>query len=233
MSRDITNAVSLPLFSSRTIIDYDIGVLRYVRLMLPDPNYFIFDQFDNWSFFDLIHHTYDREDINPLSIIMRNRKDKDFIDEAYVELMEKSDELIKFSVTTEIANLIQLYSTSGDIVPSILYYTEKEKESLEKFLPSGVDYVYIEDFKDYKLSEYSAIYLQKLAEADPFKESMFKSFYFSSSGYNVEKTETEEIMRDQELINYLIKKCNLIGIFDMYKRSVIDGTDTEEPNDED
>lgn len=203
-----------PLISFNTLVDTDMGLLNYVYNEYRNDKYFNFGLFNNYQ--KLIEKVYKRKEENPLYCIMRNGKDKKFLDECYKEFLDtKEEEILSYSITTQMKMVIYEFDnfSSNRIDPVILYYDDYQKEVLD-----GEDY--LNDIKKIKYPismrdrQYiDSFYIKTISEAEPFSKLSGKSFYFSSCGLNLDDEQKD--LKYSDLLRQIILN-NQFAIFDMY-----------------
>ena len=158
-----TSNVAVPLLPFDTIVDTDVGLLNLIDRGYASPDYFDIDFFktrgNNQA---MVKTLYERREVNPLSLCI---KDKSLADKLYTQFFnDKYPEILMNSVFTGLFYMLNLFSTSGDIIPSILYKNDIEKEFLD-IIP--------ELKKVQKFSVTELLEDEKLAVT-------FKQFYFKS-----------------------------------------------------
>jgi hypothetical protein len=213
---------SYPLISFNSIIDSDIGILKYVMKNYLNPEIFDIENLKSISYNKLLIDIYKREYQNPLYYIAKENIDKKFLDDCYDELMKDHEyEILNESVTTEIYNVIK-YFISGGINSTILYYSDaqkqviKEDELLKNLSTISINTIQNKDFDQY--------FFKYISEANPITNLKLKSFYFSSCGLNLPEEATLEKLYGNPTIEELTKsKRNIINFFDMYRIKLLRG----------
>lgn len=217
------NNTLAPLISFDTLVDTEIGL---VRLIYDEYNGTeLFDtSFYEQSVFKTVHDLYNRENTNPLTVFAN--KDHVLykkIDEYYKEFIEtRIKDILKLSITTLIAPMIDNFNNSQEINPTILCYSQDQIDILQ-----GEDY--LKDNKKVLLSsltendkkKYNQFFLKRVEEIEPFKNLTSKTFYISTFALNFDKEKSSDgnegfIFKSSDLIDHLIKNRNQISIFDMY-----------------
>lgn len=212
---------SLPLFSFHTLIDEDMGVLRYVLSNYKDSDIFDIDTLKNvTSSLSITGDIYRRKYSNPLYYIMKDEKYTDLLDRCYDEyLSEHEAEILDNSISTEIVNLIVEFDKSSEIEPTILYYTDAQLEALNS-IPElePIKKIFIDSIsQDTRYSCYYFKYISELENFDYLKET---TIYFSSCGINLDDT-NQDFIFDNDQISEFIKRRIYIGIFDLYRMKLI------------
>ena len=223
MSNDVISSMgsnnTTPAISFYSIIDIDMSLIKYIILHLRNENVFDLDKVKQMTYFDILEELYYRKYNNPLYFLMKNEKDKDFLDKCYEEFKSNEDEILSCAVITEMSNLIVEFKKSAEIRPSIFYYTEKQKElleSIEEF--DDINIISIDDVIS-KKNSYGQFFFKSIDEIEPFKDLTYKTFYFSSCGLNLNNN-NDDISIDINELKELIYNKNHISLFDMYIKDV-------------
>lgn len=202
-------AKQLPLISVYTLFDMDVGLVLYVKDKFYDTDIFNIPDIDVTT---LIAFMYYRPMENPLYPFLIDDTREKFIDECYSEFMEKkSDEIIHYAIRTDVFRLVEMFKNDSVITPTILYYTDKEKQILEQ-MPElgGVSLVSINDVvKD----NYTQFYFMKFEEIERFSDVKYAGMYFASSGRNMIKL--DEGLDNEYLMN-AFKNHIQLNLFDVY-----------------
>lgn len=226
-----TNGIGLiyksnPVISFYSIIDEDMSLIKYVISEFRNNEVFDLDRISKEKYLEILSSIYLRKYKNPLYYLARDEKYYQFLDECYKEFLElKEKDILKYAVSSEMMNVLIQFKNSGDIVPHILYYNNIQKEFIES-IPElkNIDLINSEDL--FQINEYGTqaqmytqYYFKYIEEVNPFVELHDKTFYFSSCGTNI--NDTEDDLRDEELINNILKRNNKINMFDMYRMDII------------
>lgn len=220
------------LISIRAIIDMDYGIIKYIAQEMPNNQIFDLDKFYDVEFFSLIKKLYERDYDNPLYYLAKPEIEKHFLDELRNELMEeRQDKILDYSISTEIANAMDLWMRDQDIASiNILYYTDEELKLLEEenFL-KNFNPVSVNDAKKI-LKVCEQYFFFGIDEALPFIESKSNTFYFSKRRLNFTENEKGDLIFDVEKdpINSLMKYRNEISIFDLYREDVLNSESDDE-----
>jgi hypothetical protein len=215
---------STPLISFEALVDIDIGIINYVLKEFRNPIYFDLERVDKLSRIEIIGLLYKRKIKNPLSILINdNLSESDilFLDKCYVELLhEKYNEILPSSLSTGFINVLDSFSKSGDINPTILYYNDYQKIIIENnSIMSKVKSVSLDELSSRSKDNYSQFYFKKLDEAIPFMKLTGKTFYFSTSGLNLNEENND--IKDHEVIREFIYNGDMVSVFDMYRMDII------------
>lgn len=207
------------LIDFNTIVDTDVGVIYLINKEFRNPNIFNLDILDN-KFSNILNLLYNRTDINPLSILLKDEKDKNFIDECYKELLEtRENDILDCSITTEVIRLIeQIRSNNTEISLCILYHNENQKRILlEQPKLNNIELISVNDIN--KIKEYKQYYFRYIEDAEIVKGVQYKTLYFSTSMSNF--NDTKDDLKDSDLIIDFIKSGNQINIFNMYRKDIL------------
>ena len=212
---------SIPLISFHTIIDEDLACLKYAILDIGINPSFNLDSIKSKTFYNIVHDLYMRKYKNPLYYIKSDNANIELLDRVYEELLtDVEDKVLKHAVTTEMFNVLLDFKQSSDIIPSILYYTEKQKALLESINSlKGITLVSIEEAKT-QPNQWSQIYFKYITELDPFEKLEDKTFYFSSCGLNLIEDNSDIDIERNRLLD-IIKNRNKISLYDMYRTDII------------
>jgi hypothetical protein len=213
-----------PLFSFDSIIDTDIGLMNLVMKDYLDPKIFDIDFFKK-PLAERIHDIYYREDVNPLYIFSTDEnKYKELLDICYKEFMSSEyNSILKYSVTTEVMTVLDLFKSEQGITPFILYYNDAQLELLENQNNlKGITKVPFKGMTKKEINSYSQIYFKTIEEAKGFINVKDKSLYFSTCGLNIHK-DTEDLMNENMIIKLLAHSNNRINLYSMYKYDIIGG----------
>ena len=208
-----------PLISFYTILDIDYGLTQLIKEEYFDQSVFKKEFFDR-NPLDIISDLYNRRDINPLYIMSKDGASIPFLDTCYKEFMEtKCTEVYDKSITTNMMNLISNFNNSNDIEATILCYNEEQLDIVnnEDILANN-DKILITDIDNF--NNFEQLFFKYIDEARPFSDLRYKSFYFSSYLFNV--PESNDDLINPELVEKILQNKNLINIFDIYKKSIIE-----------
>lgn len=212
------NIYLAPLISFDTIVDTDFGLINLIGKEYLDESVFNVDFFKK-NVKQIIKEIYLREDKNPLYLIAKDGQNKELLDEYYAEFMSsKLIDVYNNSITTEILHLIASFNNSPNITtPDILCYNNEQIEILknEPLLEKNNKIL----LSDLEKDNYGQFFFKDIDDCELFKDLTFKSFYVSTYGPNLDKNEDD--LRNQELVDTLIKNKNSISIFDIYKQNIL------------
>ena len=215
-----------PLISFHSIIDEDMGVLKDVIINYRNEEIFNLDIKRNK--FQIIGDLYRRKYENPLYYIMKDEKYKSFVDECYEEFItEKEDEILNYSISTEIYQLIEEFKKSNDIIPTILYYSEAQRKVIENdALLSKINYISFSNLisnRD-RIEDFGQFFFKRINESNPFKDFKAKTYYFSTCGLNLNE-DNSDLNMDNDFVFHIYKNGGRISLFDLYRTDVIGGYD--------
>lgn len=210
-----------PLFSFYTIVDMDASLINLIIKKYYDKSVFDFTSVMDIDYAKFLSKLYFRTDPNPLSLFLVDESKKDFVDECYQEFIEtKQDEIVKEGITTDILNLIDIYSTNNsDILPSVFYYNDIQKEALLEIPMFRDGLVSIYHIDDLKSSSNDEIMLCRIKELEHFHNYTCKTFYIASNPFNLERLNSWE--EDDMLKACITEGLNSINVIDLYKHSVV------------
>lgn len=208
---------SSPLISFNTFIDEDLSLMSYVITKIRNEKVFDLSRVTNMGITDLIKELYCRRYQNPLEFLMKDKIDKEFLDECYKEFMENGEYLYESAIGTDFFKVLESFKEAGDINVTILYHNDAEKYVLDKD-PFLSTFEATDNPKH--LQYFSQLYFRYIEDANGYiKDMTRKTYYFSSSVLNLNKD--QDAFKDSVIIDYLVDMKNNISIFDMYKENVI------------
>lgn len=213
---------SNPLISIYNIIDLDMALIKYIITSFRNQQVFDLDKIKDMTYFDILGELYRRKYKNPLYFLKKSDEYDGFLDQCYQEFqVDHESEILNRAVYTEFYNVLLDFEASGDIIPNILYYTEKQLEflnSIEEF--SSINKVSINDIINSETSrdKFTQFYFKYLDEIRPFMLEG-KTYYFSTCGLNLNDENND--LRDQDLIKDIIDINSKINLFDLYQMDII------------
>lgn len=203
-----------PLIHFDCLIDSDYGLIELIKQEYLDPS--IFDiEFFKKSKIEIIKALYNRSKDNPLSLISSlpdNELDdlySQFIDQRYYDILNNS-------VSTEIANLIELFNSVGDIKSTILCNNEiqekiiKETDYLRKY-----KIICCDKGKYYSTNIFNCTYFKKIEDIDTINDPNITTYYLSTFGPNL--TEDRQDIKKSDIIDQIANKRYNIHLIDLYK----------------
>lgn len=208
-----------PLISFYSIIDIDFGLINLIYDQYLDENIFEKDFFKK-STVEIIRTIYNRKEINPLYLISKENISRELLDQYYKEFLEyKMNDIFKYSISTEIINLIDTFNQSKDVIPTILCYDKDQIKLLEEEPKlKNNRKILLSSLNDKGKNNFVHFFFKDVDEVEPFRKLNNKNFYFSSSYMNLDE---KNDLRNSKLIDEIIRRSNTISIFDMYKENVL------------
>lgn len=208
---------SAPLINFDVIIDEDISLLLYVMKEMPNTEVFDMDKIRKYDLIKLVSEVYHARYTNPLYFLMKDEKNKEFLDQCYKEFMEDPSFLNKFAISTDIYDLVEKFINAGEIAVTIVYKNKYEKALInEDNLLSSVNVL---ELSNVDIDYYTQVYVNKIDDAAMYTDTAIKkTFYFSSRGSNMTEDKTDMIA--SEVLSKL-SKWNGISVFDMYRSNMI------------
>ena len=215
-----------PLISFYAIVDRDIGLVKDILINYRNEN--VFDLKKDKKYFEILAEVYKRKEENPLYYLLKvdNEESRSFVDECYQEFItEREAEILSYAVTTDIYNLVRQFINSSEIIPTILYYTQAQKDVIDKDpLLSKIKSISIDELNEYpqSRSQFEQFYFKYLEEAAIFWELNNRTFYFSTTGRNLNESNDDINISNEEVFE-IYKKGNKINLFDIYRTDIIGG----------
>lgn len=222
-----------PLVSFNAIIDMDMALIHYIILDYEDKDIFDIQKISDKSYFELLSEIYKRKYKNPLLYFLKSEDQRDRFDEIYKTLMsEREADILKHAIATEIYDLLLTFVKESDIYPSIVYYTDAQREYLEDETNlMGIQRFSLDEIRSNGLT-FSQYYLNTIDEFNLFKNVPSTSFYVSTAGINLNDTD-ENIMVDEETISRISYNESVLNLYDIYRTDLIGGNEVEDDDDED
>lgn len=105
------------LIQADMILDLDVGVANYIKKEVRAESFFILSIIDNLNYVDLKEYLYNREKVNPLTVLCHDVVDSDVMDALYTDIMtNKYDKVVEYS-TTFYPMIEFIYSTMKSNIP--------------------------------------------------------------------------------------------------------------------
>ena len=203
-----------PLISFKSVIDEDASIIKY--LILTESNIINFDYIKEFgSLFAILSKLYNRKIENPIILFKKDDITVEEADKLYKELLESEEYLEDYSISTEIFNLVDIMSSENGLTPTILCYTDKQKELIKE----NFDSINIVMADNLIMSVYDTIMVKYISELSIFKNIFNKQIYFSDCGINLSDKNINE--KYNNIIDELSIKHNLISIYNMYKPDLV------------
>lgn len=215
-----------PLISFCSIIDTDMALIK--NILINYRNESIFDLKQDKKYFEILGELYRSKFENPLYYLMKDDTEENrlFLDECYGEfLTEREDEVLKYGVSSDMYNLVREFKNTSEITPTILYYTNHQKDVLDNdSLLSTIDSVCMSELKirPELRNQYDQFYFKYLSEADLFLDLQNKSFYISTAGRNLSPNNDDIDLSNKDVF-MIYGMGNRINLFDMYRKDIIGG----------
>lgn len=208
-----------PLISFYSIIDIDFGLINLIYDQYLDKNIFKEEFFEKTTV-EIIRDIYNRRELNPLYLISKENVSRELLDQYYKEFIDsKMNDILKYSISTEIINLIDNFNQSKDIITTILCYDKAQIDLLaDEPKLSNNKKILVSSLNDKEKDNYIHFFFRSVDEVEPFKKLRNKNFYFSSSYTNLDE---KNDLCNSKLIDEIIRRSNTISIFDMYRENVL------------
>ena len=211
---------SIPVFSFNTIVDMDVSLIAYVYNNYYDTSVFNFDGFDSAKFLDLIGMIYLRKCKNPLKLFALPEVEDTFLDECYKEFIEtKQQDILEYSVLTEIPKLISNFLSTSEIIPKVMYYNQNQLNVLNQI--ERLDRIEKIPYQKINNTHFTQLYLKDITECKNI-ECEEKTIYFASNWYTVNSLDKNELSdEEREIVSKIFLKKNNINVFDLYRMNLI------------
>jgi hypothetical protein len=210
---------------SEVLIDFDcymdteLGLIRLIKNKYFDKSVFNEDKL-NQDTRSIILSLIDRKEINPLYLFANDNISKDDLDDYYFQFMtEEYGNILKYSVTTEIKSLINLFSTENGIHITILCNDEREKIILENDETlNDCKIILFNDNIDF--SKYTVYYFKYITDRIFDFIFPYKTYYFSK--YMINFNDEKDFIR-KDIIDKIIYNKSEVEILDLYNKSYLQG----------
>jgi hypothetical protein len=222
MNTDISTTLLTPLISFHAIIDTDFGILKYAILNFGEGNVIDTDKLKQYTLPRLIGEIYRRKYDNPLYFIMKDEQYKGLLDNVYNEFRnEKEAEILQYSNSTDVIDLVESFKKSASITPTVLYYNKNELDYLNSFKElKGVKMTSLEEALN-NTKQYSHYYFKYLSEVEPFESKVKETvLYVSTTGTNLDDKNSDIKVSNEKLIELANKRVRY-AIYDIYRTDVI------------
>lgn len=201
------------LFEFETLIDLDLSVIMYIINNMNNSKYIDTDLLKNTTTINgLENRLLFRENINPLSIIIK--KDyEDSIDDIYNELMEShKKEIVDNALPTDIMTFCNLGSSITGVVNNHVNCKDKIEEEYIHTFPGKI----ITKINEYDLSAYNVLYAKTIDNLFDYKNLTNKKIFILNTRYNMMK---DYLIYKPEAM--AVSTSNTMCIIDPYKNLTI------------
>lgn len=201
------------LFEFETLIDLDLSVIMYIINNMNNSKYIDTDLLKNTTTINgLENRLLFRENINPLSIIIK--KDyEDSIDDIYNELMEShKKEIVDNALPTDIMTFCNLGSSITGVVNNHVNCKDKIEEEYIHTFPGKI----ITKINEYDLSAYNTLYAKTIDNLFDYKNLTNKKIFILNTRYNMMK---DYLIYKPEAM--AVSTSNTMCIIDPYKNLTI------------
>lgn len=152
-----------PLFDFQILCDTDIGLYRLIREEYYDRSIFDNSLFDSLDINFIRIMMLLRDHFNPLFIFCKKdiMKDEE-LDDLYRQFLEEEyDKILEFSPPTAVFNISSISNSLNKMVKvTVLCKDKREENWIKKYNPK-IKCV-IQDYKDFDISRYDAIYIKDI-----------------------------------------------------------------------
>jgi len=215
------SGVLTPLISFDCIFDTDYGLMKLIRTEYFDTDIFSENFFtENDKIVNMISALYSRDVHNPVLLPLKE-KSIDVAQSLYDEFISKRyKEILDYSMSTEIYNLIEVYLLSGEIRPTIVYKTKEELEILNSHIVTAkVNKVSLDEVLKSDISIYQQFFFKDIDNTyiNSLAEKIYSSsVYIGNYTYCSDKDEQIIINRNVGLLNL---NRNTIFKIDIYNKN--------------
>ena len=170
------------------VIDTEIGLLRLITFEFRADNIFnigVLDMSDSELKYLLKHRSHK----NPLSVIMKDDKNEELMDDLYNQFMTKEySKILEMSPSTTLLDLCIKSFYADSIRIDILCKNEEEKHFIKSRINDVKLSLIIQD-DNFNLMNYSNIYIKNIDELKRYNKDTIrgKNFYIGDFDYNTEE----------------------------------------------
>lgn len=222
-----TSAKLNPLIPFDMVIDTEIGLLKFIESSKYNNHDVFYDSILKGPIKSIIYLLKIRDYKNPLIIAMKDKEDKEAMDDYYIDFIDKEYiSILNKSISTEVYNFISLcINTEGAITPIIFCKKEIEKKfllNMNKDVFEKCEFIIADSYKDIdSLKSYDPIYLKNYTDAVEILDALEgKNIYVANYAYNFSKFVEEPDEKEQSIllenISLLLSDSNIIKITDVY-----------------
>lgn len=201
------------LFEFETLIDLDLSVIMYIINNMNNSKYIDTDLLKNTTTINgLENRLLFRENINPLSIIIKKDYENS-IDDIYNELMEShKKEIVDNALPTDIMTFCNLGSSITGVVNNHVNCKDKIEEEYIHTFPGKI----ITKINEYDLSAYNTLYAKTIDNLFDYKNLTNKKIFILNTRYNMMK---DYLIYKPEAM--AVSTSNTMCIIDPYKNLTI------------
>ena len=206
-----------PIIPFDLIVDTDIGLIKMIDKRYHNTDTF-YSSLLSAPIKNLTYLLYNREDKNPLSVIMKENN-KELMDSYLNEFMEKEyKNILENSTITNMYNFISLCTTSdGNVNPTILCKNEMERDyllDLDRELFSKYNII-IGKLEWLPLNGYDPIYVKYYEDAiKAVKEMYGKNLYIANYRFNLVEYEGKYAINPK--VNLILGNANKVIRAEIY-----------------
>jgi hypothetical protein len=201
-------------------IDTEFGLLQLIKNNFLDGNVFNINKLVNQSAGELILSLIDRKEKNPLSVVANDTTSKEDLDDYYKEFMrDEYNNILKYSVTTEMKSLLELMKTEPSFHVTFLCKNEDEVNVLKNDSATS-DCKFIIDNPDNDYSKFTAYYFKYISKDISKFLFEYKNYYFSKYRINFDE---DFNLYEPAIVDKIIALGGSIEILDLYNKSYLMG----------
>lgn len=194
------------------LLDLDMAIYKYIRRKYKNSNNVYNKNISLKSEYDAIYIMINRQEMNPLSLIMKDIN----IDEFNNSLLSShKEELLSLIKPTDILYLMNTYIDNASSIEITAHCNDeielKYFNSISKLMQLKYKIICSEK-EETSLKGYTSIYVKNFLDLEKFKDLDAKNIYIANTLYN-----TMAMLKHSDLLKK-IAKSNEIRTIDMYKK---------------
>lgn len=194
------------------VVDTDLGLINMMKREYNNTE-FVLKYINSMKDKIIIDQLLERKDKNPLSIIIKDEF-RDSIDNLYKEFIETEyDNILKYSSTTDIISLINVYINTGAVHVDIICKNKSEEQIINNLNIPQLKVIVENDKSKIDLSNYDTIFIKDYSDILNFTEVVAKNIFIGNYKFNLED-DNRIPLND---ISLIVGKTNLVSIIDVYE----------------
>ena len=194
------------------LLDLDMAIYKYIRKNYKESNDVYKQIISLKSEYDAIYVMINRQEMNPLSLIMKNTD----IDELYNSLISShKNDLLNLAKPTDVLYLMNTFIDNASSIEITAHCNDEEELNYIKYISKILELKYkltSSPKEETSLKGYTSIYIKNFLDLKKFKDIEAKNIYIANTLYN-----TMAMLRNTDLLKE-ITSSNEIRTIDMYKK---------------
>ena len=194
------------------LIDLDMAIFKLVKDKYNSPNIVNQDIIKITDENEIINLMINREDKNPLSVIINNI-DSINLNKLYLEMLDDKDLLSYAKAYDTFGLMITLLNEASSISIDVLC-KDKQQSDFIKSLNKSLQTIVIDQKSKVNLDNYNVMYIKYFDEVINYKKLQGKHIYISNMRFNMDNDKNIPLFKTC----VLIANVNIIHTIDMYTK---------------